>query len=110
MRGFHSYDLDYGRQAGGPTTEYSGRVGYSEIPGRGVRWGRYTSWFEAPPESVSYPPRHEERHWSAAEPVWSRGSARGYAPGYDPRRCGTARVDRSDWHGYAHGYRLPWPG
>ena len=28
VRGYHTYDLDYGSQAGGPTTEYSGRAGY----------------------------------------------------------------------------------
>ncbi|MFO7259592.1 MAG: hypothetical protein DIU52_000450 [bacterium] len=28
VRGFHTYDLDYGRQAGGPDTEYSGRAGW----------------------------------------------------------------------------------
>lgn len=61
MRGYppqriHTYDLDYGRQAGGPETDYSGRAGYStpwdefeigqrgpytpELPEEPARWGR----------------------------------------------------------------------
>lgn len=47
-RAVHSYDLDYGRQAGGPETDYSGRAGYP-VPEPGweppVR-GRYSPWLE----------------------------------------------------------------
>jgi hypothetical protein len=33
VRGIHTYDLDYG-STGGPTTEYSGRMGYPTLPPR----------------------------------------------------------------------------
>jgi hypothetical protein len=33
VRGFHTYDLDYG-SVGGPTTEYRGRPGYPVLPPR----------------------------------------------------------------------------
>lgn len=49
-RGVHSYDLDYGRQAGGPETDYSGRAGY---PVPEPRW--------EPPTRGVYEPRLYER-------------------------------------------------
>lgn len=33
VRGYHTYDLDYGA-TGGPTTDYSGRAGYPILPAR----------------------------------------------------------------------------
>jgi len=32
IRGYHTYDMDYGSVGGGPTTDYSGRAGYP-LPG-----------------------------------------------------------------------------
>lgn len=45
VRGYHTYDLDYGGQVGGPTTDYSGRAGYPAEDGRWSEYGgrgRYT--------------------------------------------------------------------
>lgn len=101
----HTYDLDYGRQAGGPTTEYSGRAGYpvpEEYPEHwgedyraGIRRGGPPDWrggagFGRSGARTRYRgpgirrrgPRTPPRHWSTAEPP-RRGTA-------EPRRWGTA--------------------
>jgi len=55
VRGYHSYDMDYGLRTGGPF-EYSGRAGYPEP-------------YEArPPESRWPPPPAAEPYW------WPRGT------------------------------------
>src|SRR5690606_24609773 len=76
VRGFHTYDLDYGRQAGGPDTDYSGRAGWpTGVPEEAAQprgaW-EYGAWYGygygyGPPRRRPAP-RFEEWHWAAAEP------------------------------------------
>ena len=65
VRGFHTYDLDYGRQAGGPDTDYSGRAG----------------WPTGGPEEPRPRPRG----------AWEYGGWYGYAYGYEPPERGRSR-------------------
>lgn len=75
VRGYHTYDLDYGGQTGGPTTEYSGRAGYPTPE----------AWDYEPRERGTYTPRLAEigrraRRWRALygeEPREYRGGWRG---------------------------------
>lgn len=76
VRGVHTYDLDYGRQAGGPDTDYSGRAGYPvpeptwEPPLRGpytpsLEEERRRRRFVRPPSGRRR--RRPPRHWSTEE-------------------------------------------
>lgn len=89
VRGYFTYDLDYGRQSGGPDTDYSGRAGWptgveEEEEARRPRgaWYGYEPPWRRGPRGLWY----EERHWAAAEPSpyalrppWRRASRR-YRP------------------------------
>lgn len=81
-RGIHTYDLDYGRQAGGPTTEYSGRAGLptdepvrtGETPLESAERSEWPYTPEPEPVEDEEPstrgrPRYERWHWSMAEPA-----------------------------------------
>lgn len=74
VRGFHTYDLDYGRQAGGPDTDYSGRAGWptgvreepSMPPERGAWYGG--AWYGGGrPRRARWFPARGEGYWAAAE-------------------------------------------
>lgn len=77
VRGIHTYDLDYGTVAGGPTTDYSGRAGYPTGP-------------EAAPRGP-YTPRLEE----IGPERWGRGLYGSAAGEYRGRDYGRARRYRS---------------
>jgi len=92
VRGFHTYDLDYGRQAGGPDTDYSGRAGWptggpEEEPRPRPRgaweyggWYGYAYGYE-PPERGRSRPGSEVRYRAAAEPPpFARGERRRGGP------------------------------
>ncbi|HEX7049040.1 MAG TPA: hypothetical protein VF188_02420 [Longimicrobiales bacterium] len=72
VRGYHTYDLDYGDLAG-PTTDYSGRAGYptGEPPREPVFRGRYTPTLE----EIGREARLRRRRYR-----------RGAPPEYRPRR------------------------
>ena len=92
VRGFHTYDLDYGRQAGGPDTEYSGRAG----------------WPTGGPEQPTPPlPRGAWAYgaWYGYGPLWRRRRAPWFEERYGPEEPPSfARRARG-----RYGSRRRWP-
>jgi hypothetical protein len=74
VRGLHTYDLDYGRQAGGPDTDYSGRAGWPtgvreepSMPSERGAWYRRAGYEGGRPRDARWFPAGGESHWAAAE-------------------------------------------
>lgn len=85
VRGYRTYDLDYG-STGGPTTDYSGRAGYPVLPPRAAEdtglphRGPYTPILEEEGRGRTLyggvPPEYPDRERGAAPRRRSRRGAR----------------------------------
>jgi hypothetical protein len=72
VRGIHTYDLDYGRQAGGPATDYSGRAGWPtgvreepSTPPEPGAWYPAGAWYGGGrPGRTRWFPEGGESHWA----------------------------------------------
>lgn len=78
IRGYHTYDLDYGGQVGGPTTDYSGRAGYPILR---------SSLDEEPPRGPYTPTLEETERYAGGGRTLYGGESRAYPA----RRAGGRR-------------------